>query len=120
MVGRYTREGDVKPLLTAVDDMFVITMDGDEIALKFDGSSLDPLPKGWRRTYLMRAYGFSKEMDINSASPDVVEPLPFHSMSGYPYRKDEHYPDTPEHRRYRETYNTRVIVRSVPLIETSH
>ena len=33
MIGRYTREGDVRELLTKVDDMFVIARPGDEIAL---------------------------------------------------------------------------------------
>ena len=33
-------------------------------------------------------------MDLYTAYPDTVEPLPFHGMSGYPYRADEHYPDT--------------------------
>ena len=99
--------------------MFVIARDGDEVALTFDASALEPLPEGWTRTYFLRADGFSKEMDINSAIPDTVEPLPFHGMTGYPYGKDEHYPDTPAHRQYRESYNTRVIVRSIPLIEAS-
>jgi len=35
--------------------------------------------------------------------------LPFHGMSGYPYRPDERYPDTAKTRAYRERYNTRVI-----------
>jgi hypothetical protein len=30
------------------------------------------------------ADGFSKEMDLQSASPDHVEPLPFHGMLAYP------------------------------------
>ena len=30
--GQYTREGDVRPLLTGVDDQFVIARPGDEIA----------------------------------------------------------------------------------------
>ena len=119
MAGRYTREGDVRELLAGADDMFVIARDGDEVALTFDASGLEPLPEGWTRTFLLRADGYSKEMDINSAIPDTVEPLPFHRMTGYPYGKGEDYPDTPEHRKYRETYNTRVIVRSVPLLEAS-
>jgi hypothetical protein len=35
-------------------------------------------------------------------------------MSAYPYSSMEHYPDTVEHNRYRETYNTRSGVRPVP------
>jgi hypothetical protein len=50
-------------------------------------------------------------MDINSASPDAVEPLPFHAMTQYPYSAEEHYPDTAAHRAYRERYNTRVVVK---------
>ena len=119
MAGRYTRQGDVRELLARADDMFAIARDGDELALTFDASGLEPLPEGWTRTYFLRADGYSKEMDINSAIPDTVEPLPFHRMTGYPYGKQERYPDTPEHRKYRETYNTRVIVRSVPLLEAS-
>lgn len=57
-------------------------------------------------------------MDINSASPDGVEPLPFHAMTAYPYRAPEHYPDTPEYRHDQATYNTRVVTRSVPSIDS--
>ena len=38
MPGRYTREGDVRPLLSAIDDRFVIAAPGDEIALSFDAA----------------------------------------------------------------------------------
>ena len=37
----------------------------------------------------------------------TVEPLPFHGMSGYPYREDEAYPDDAAHREYRAQWNTR-------------
>src|SRR5206468_10058512 len=81
MPGRYTREGDVRPLLARADDMFVIAGPGDEIALSFDAASVGPPPpSGWTRTFLLFADGYSKEMDINSASPDEVGPLPFHTM----------------------------------------
>ncbi len=117
MTGRYTREGDVRDLVATSDDMFVIAAPGDEVALQFDAAGLPVLPDGWTRTFLLFADGFSKEMDINSATPDHVEPLPFHRMSAYPYPSTEHYPDTPVHQQYRETYNTRRIVRPVPRLE---
>jgi Flp pilus assembly protein TadD len=117
MPGRYTRQGGVRELLTKADDMFVIAKPGDEIALSFDAAAAGPLPDGWSRTFLLLADGFSKEMDINSASPDAVMPLPFHAMKAYPYQAPEHYPDAPEYQRYQAEYNTRVVVRSVPSLD---
>jgi tetratricopeptide (TPR) repeat protein len=114
MPGRYTREGDVRPLLAAIDDRFVIGAPGDEIALSFDAAAVPQPPPGWTTTFFLFVDGFSKEMNLHSGSPDRVEPLPFHAMSGYPYATPEHYPNTPAHQRYRETYNTRVIGRSLP------
>nr|MBA3440578.1 CRTAC1 family protein [Pyrinomonadaceae bacterium] len=120
MLGRYTREGDVRPLLSRTDDMFVIARTGDQVSVSFDATKLPGLPAGWTRTFLLYVDGFSKEMDINSASPDQVMPLPFHGMSGYPYKATEAYPQTPEHREYMERYNTRVIHAPVPqLLMTS-
>jgi Tfp pilus assembly protein PilF len=107
MAGRFTRAGDVAPLLGRTDDMFVISKPGDEIALSFDASSDTALPAGWTRTFLLMADGYSKEMDINSASPDRVEPLPFHAMTRYPPAANERYPDSAAHRDYLERYNSR-------------
>jgi Flp pilus assembly protein TadD len=119
MTGHYTREGDVRELLLKSDDMFVISRPGDEIRLSFDAAALPPLPAGWTRTFLLYADGFSKEMDINSASPDQLAPLPFHGMSRYPYKWPEHYPLTEERQRYVEKYNTRVVTSPVPSIEAA-
>lgn len=116
MTGRYTREGDVRELLLESDDMFVISRPGDEIVLSFAADKLPPLPPGWTRTFLLYADGFSKEMDINSASPDAVGPLPFHGMSKYPYTWPERYPLTEVRRRYLEKYNTRIVTSPVPSI----
>jgi tetratricopeptide (TPR) repeat protein len=116
MTGRYTREGDVRELLLESDDMFVISRPGDELVLSFDARKLLPLRKGWTRTFLLYADGFSKEMDINSASPDQVGPLPFHGMSKYPYAWPERYPLTEKRRRYMEKYNTRVVTSPIPPI----
>jgi hypothetical protein len=114
--GHYTRVGDVRALLLKAEDAFVIAKPGDEIALSFDAAALTPLPSGWTRTFLLLADGFSKEMDINSASPDRLEPLPFHGMTRYPYRAPEHYPDDEAHRAYQETFNTRSVIRNVPSV----
>jgi len=112
--GRYTRTGDVRELLTAADDMYVISKPGDELALSFDARQLKPLPAGWTRTFLLYADGFSKEMDINSASPYEVAPLPFHGMKHYPYTPPETYPQDGAHLEYLERYNTRVVASPLP------
>jgi len=117
MTGRYTREGDVRTLLRHTDDMFVVSRPGDEIALSFDATALPPPRPGMSRTFLLHADGYSKEMNINSASPHTVAPLPFHGMRGYPYGPDEHYPRTPAHLEYLARYNTRAVTRPVPAIE---
>jgi hypothetical protein len=117
--GRYTREGDVRELVTASDDMFVVSRPGDEIAVAFDARALPPLRAGFARTWLLYSDGYSKEMDVNSASPDAVEPLPFHAMSRYPYAAPEAYPLTAERRAYLERYNTRVVARPLPPLEVA-
>lgn len=114
--GHYTREGDVRELLQQTDDIFVISRTGDELSLSFDATKLPKLPAGWTRTFLLYADGFSKEMDINSASPDAVTPLPFHGMRRYPYGADEHYPLTEERAAYFEKYNTRIVASPLPTL----
>jgi Tfp pilus assembly protein PilF len=127
--GRYTREGDVTPLLLGrpglpasslgADDMFVVSRPGDEIALAFDATALPPLPDGWTRTFLLYADGFSKEMNLHSSSPDTLLPLPFHGMTRYPYEAPEAHPSTAAHREYLDRYNTRVVPRSVPSLDAT-
>jgi tetratricopeptide (TPR) repeat protein len=118
MPGSYTREGDVRELLQDSDDMFVVSRPGDEISLSFDAAGLAPPPAGWKRTFLLYVDGFSKEMDINSASPDQVAPLPFHAMTAYPYSAPDAYPMTRAHGQYIDRYNTRVITRTLLPIDS--
>jgi tetratricopeptide (TPR) repeat protein len=120
MPGRYTREGDVRELLQKTDDVFVISRPGDEVRLSFDAGALPTVPEGWTLTFLLYADGFSKEMDINSASPSQVAPLPFHGMKKYPYTAPEAYPMTEARRALYEKYNTRIVTREVPSIETAY
>ncbi len=72
-------------------------------------------PKGWTRTFLLHADGYSKEMDVNSASPDVAAPLPYHGMSRYPYDERERAVSKAV-RDYVRHYNTRIVTRSVPVL----
>lgn len=111
MAGRYTRLGDVSPLVTASDDTFVVSKPGDELAMAFDADHLGAPGPGRVRTFLLLGVGYSKEMDINSASPDAVAPLPWRQMSAYPYPADE-VPDA-VHRAWEEMepWRTRKVVR---------
>jgi hypothetical protein len=114
MPGRYTRAGDVRALLVETDDLFVVSRPGDEVALSFEG--LAPPSEGTERTYLLLGDGFSKEMDINSASPDVVVPLPYHGMARYPYPASERPRRLRRQDALQAKYNTRVVPRPlVPL-----
>lgn len=105
--GYYTRYGDVRELVESVDDQYVVTHHGDELRLTFEASKLPPLDDGWTRSFLAVADGFGKDMDLNSARPNHVEPLPFHGMSAYPYPDGEAFPMSSIHRRY----NTRYVGR---------
>jgi Flp pilus assembly protein TadD len=109
MPGRYTREGDVLELLAAQDDRFVVSEPGDEVTLSFDARALTPIAAGWTHTYLLFAQGYSKEMDVNSASPDTVDPLPFAGMPKYPYGQADGAAAGRRRRDYVERFNTRIV-----------
>jgi hypothetical protein len=110
LLGAYIREWAMcARLVERSDDMFVIAKPGDEVALPFPAQ---PPAAGLQRTYLLQADGFSKEMDIHSAGPDWVEPLPFHEMSSYPCSVREHYPSSSMYEQYRAEFNTRAVPRN--------
>jgi hypothetical protein len=108
-LGNYTRYGEVRELLLAPDDMYVITRSGDELQVDFEARKLPPLPAGWKRDFLVYADGFGKDMDLNSARPDTIGELPFHGMQSYPYSPSDRYPMTKQHQAYLERYNTRTV-----------
>ncbi len=106
-VGMLTRYGDVVPLLGDVDDRFVLMSSGDAIDLRFNATTLPPLAPGMARTMLLYLDGWAKDGDANTTDAQTVLPLPFHAMSGYPYRDDEHFPDDAAHRVWQLEWNTR-------------
>ena len=107
--GAYTRYGDVGELIRGKDNLYVIMRHGDEVTLDFNARALPPPPGGWTRSFLVYAVGFGKDMDVNSAYPDTIEPLPFHGMPGYPYRGS--FPGGSRWAGYNAEYNTRIIPR---------
>ena len=118
--GLYTRFGDVRELLAEEDDRLAIMGAGDEIVLRFPAAGLPALAAGWTRDYLLLVDGWAKENEANTAFGDSVTPLPFHSMSGYPYGAGEHYPDTPLHQADLTRFHTRPALRLLqPLVARS-
>ncbi|UCG57766.1 MAG: ASPIC/UnbV domain-containing protein, partial [Phycisphaerales bacterium] len=109
MAGDYTRYGEVAELLHETDDCYVIMGRGEELTLTFAADAFGPVTEGCRRSFILKTDSFCKDMDIYSAYPDTVEPLPFHSMSNYPYGDDEEYPDDQKRRLYRGRFNTRRV-----------
>ena len=85
IVGRYTRYGDVLPLVGEADDRYPIMAPGDELALRFDAGGLPDLPEGWTRDFVIYTEGWLKDADMNTAAGWKVGPLPFHGMSRYPF-----------------------------------
>jgi len=111
--GKYTRYGDVTPLLQTPDDRMVVMGSGDEVAIEYSAASLPALPNGWTRDFLLKVDGWAKDADANTAFSDNVLPLPFHAMSSYPYKATEHFPQDPAHAAYVRDYLTRPALRLI-------
>jgi hypothetical protein len=107
MAGLYTRLGDVRDLLPAADDRFVVMKSGDCVRLEFDASGLPELPAGWERDYVIVLDGWEKDADKNTVAGQTVEPLPFHGQDDSRYGSPQPFPDAEGHRRFRERYLTR-------------
>jgi len=107
--GRYTRYGPVGPLLEAFDDRYVIMGTGDEIAVRFDAQGLPKLVPRTTRSFILASHAYCKDMDLYTATPDTVSPLPFRAMTKYPYEEKEPFPSGETSRRYHEEFNTRLV-----------
>jgi hypothetical protein len=109
--GSFTRYGDVTPLLLEADDMYVIGMQGDQVSLQFPTTSLPPLAEGMERDFFLFVACWFKDPPGNwgYGFGFTVNPLPFQSMSGFPYPPTESYPYDSQHLAYLFEYNTRVI-----------
>ncbi|HAQ17865.1 MAG TPA: hypothetical protein DCR40_01375 [Prolixibacteraceae bacterium] len=111
LTGNYTRYGDVLPLLTGSDNLYIISNAGDETTISFDTKSLPELKQGWKRDFLVHSVGWVKDGDINTALGSEVLPLPFHGMKSYPPSKQDVFPNDPKTQKYLQEYNTRVVTQ---------
>ncbi|OGT97119.1 MAG: hypothetical protein A2X80_14350 [Geobacteraceae bacterium GWB2_52_12] len=99
--GRFTRYGDVRELIAATDDRFVLMRHGDGIELTFPGST--PPENGMQRGFMLKSKLYYKPV----RGSRNIEPLPFSGMGRYPYDESEEYPRDDKHQDYRNRYNTR-------------
>jgi tetratricopeptide (TPR) repeat protein len=81
LTGYYTRFGDVRELLLAADDRYVIMNAGDEMTFRF--AAQPPLPEGWVRDYLIVGDGWIKDGDYNTGFSKTNLPLPRHDEQEY-------------------------------------
>lgn len=102
--GKYTRFGDVLPIVQSTDDEFVIMAKGDELSLQFDYT--EPTP-GFERDIIFRVFGYYKGEGF--AYSGTVDPLPFKGMKMYPYDETIENYDYEGHADYIENYQTRVF-----------
>ena len=109
--GSFTKYGNVTEILIEADDMFVIGMQGDRVALKFPTANIAPLENGMERDIFLFVACWFKDPPGNwgYGFKFAVDPLPFQGMSGFPYPETESYPYDNEHLSYLSEYNTRVL-----------
>ncbi len=105
MRGRFTRYGDVLPLLLQSDGRLVVLGAGDELTLRFAEPEESP-PPGWRRDFLLYSVGWDKDANLNTLHGQDVEPLPFVEMESYPYPTGAE-PSGREFESYLRDYQTR-------------
>lgn len=71
--GKFTKYGDVMPLLQEIDDKLVVMDTGDELTMHF--KALPPPAPGMVRTFVLKPYEYYKEYEMAT-----VEPMPFRKM----------------------------------------
>jgi tetratricopeptide (TPR) repeat protein len=125
LTGYHTRFGNVNPLLSKVDDRYVIMNAGDEMRLHFPEQ---PAPdSGWRRDFVLIGDGWEKDGDYNTGFSQTVLPLPSHDRPAYgEARAPGNLEDDPvyqEHRSDWQEYHTRWVTPNTfiqGLRRTSH
>lgn len=113
LAGYYTRYGDVRELLSSIDDRYVIMNAGDELSLRFAAQAAPQ--KGWVRDYVIAGDGWIKDGDYNSTYSSTVLPYPYHGRTEYdtPPRKLEDEWVYRHHPQDWQTYQTRYVTPEI-------
>jgi Tfp pilus assembly protein PilF len=113
LIGYYTRYGDVRELLTQIDDRYVIVNSGDEMSLRFPEQPAPPA--GWVRDYVVIGDGWIKDGDFNSTFSKTVLPLPYHAKQEYTTRPGSLEDEWPyrQHPEDWQNYHTRYMTPEV-------
>jgi hypothetical protein len=112
--GFHTRFGDVRELLLAVDDRYVIMNAGDELRVTF--AALPPPPAGMVRDFVLVGDGWEKDGDYNTVASRTVLPLPTHQNGRY-VPGSGRLEDDPVYKRHAadwERYHTRYVSPEAP------
>jgi hypothetical protein len=96
----------VTELLTNDDDRHVVGGPGDEVTAEFDASGLPELQSGWKRSYVLRNWGYCKDTAPTTLTGGSVGPLPYRAMPRYPYDPVKQ-PPPPALVEYDRVWNTR-------------
>ncbi|MCH7886271.1 MAG: VCBS repeat-containing protein, partial [Planctomycetes bacterium] len=102
--GWCTRYGDVLELILRRDDRLAILNAGDALTLRFDATTLGPVPPGFARTFFLYSVGWDKDGDLNVTTGLTVAPLPRNDPNQSLLMSSPH--DDWDHR-----YNTRWVPR---------
>ncbi len=107
--GYHTRFGDVKDLLRAVDDRYVILNAGDELRFRF--AAVEAAAPGQQRDFIVIGDGWVKDGDYNTAFSRTVLPLPTHATGRYdrPPTRLEDDPVYQQHAADFAEYHTRYV-----------
>lgn len=80
MTGNYTKFGDALPLVQAVDDASAIFGPGEEVRLSYL-ATLDDIPNGWTRRFVLETNGWAKDKDLFTRDGDTLAPIPIRPSS---------------------------------------
>jgi hypothetical protein len=109
--GNFTKYGNVNQLVLNQDDEFVIGRQGDAVSLQFSTGNLPTPASGMERDYFFNDACWFKDENGNwgFGFGFTVDPLPFQTMSGFPYPLTESYPNNTEHQNYLQQWNNRIV-----------